>query len=90
MQASWEDSGVRALAQATRSTRLLGIVSAALGSVIIVADGYLNHYLRFRLHFIAARLVRVVRAGGSFDRIGESVETPQPRRGEARHCRVAV
>ena len=53
MQASWEDSGVRALAQATRSTRLLGIVSAALGSVIIVADGYLNHYLRFRLHFIA-------------------------------------
>jgi hypothetical protein len=38
---------------AQRSLRLLGIISAAFGILLIVAFGYLNRLPQFRLHFIA-------------------------------------
>lgn len=38
---------------ANRSLRLLGVLSAAFGAVMIIAFGYFNRYTQFRPHFIA-------------------------------------
>ncbi|MBC8107812.1 MAG: hypothetical protein H7Z14_14585 [Anaerolineae bacterium] len=43
----------KSLLTAQRSLRLLGIISALFGLVMIVAFGYLNRSVRFRPYFIA-------------------------------------
>ncbi len=47
----------RPLHLAVRSTRLLGIVSALLGLIVIVAFGYRNRFPQFRLYFIGGGLL---------------------------------
>ena len=42
---------------AIRSTRLLGIISAAFGLVFTIAFGYFNKYQTYRVHFIAMGLI---------------------------------
>jgi hypothetical protein len=52
-----DDDPQRPLRFAIRSTRLLGIVSAAFGLVFTIAFGYFNKYRTYRLHFIAMGLI---------------------------------
>ena len=47
----------RPIEMAIRSTRTLGIVSAAFGLVMMLAFGYLNRYPRFRPYFIGMGLI---------------------------------
>ena len=42
---------------AIRSTRLLGIISAAFGLAFTMAFGYFNKYQTYRVHFIAMGLI---------------------------------
>jgi hypothetical protein len=52
-----QDDPQRPLALATRSTRLLGIVSSAFGVVIVIPFGYFNKFHTYRPHFIALGLI---------------------------------
>ena len=54
---SREDLAVRALALATRSTFLLGVMSSGYGLFAILAYGYLNRFVRFRIYFAALAIL---------------------------------
>jgi hypothetical protein len=57
MTAPPENLANRALIHATRSCRLLGIMSSIYGLFAILAYGYLNRFARFRIYFAGLALL---------------------------------